>query len=78
MYRTTSYNCCGKNVGPARTIFKHRLEEKKIYYTSGPAPWISPKNGTDPLVQDCGFFYASECRSKQAGRTKADVAEVTT
>jgi hypothetical protein len=31
------------------------------------------KNGTGPRAQGCGFF-ASECGSKQAGRTKADVA----
>jgi hypothetical protein len=32
------------------------------------------KNGTSPAAQGCGVFNASECRSKQAGRTKADVA----
>jgi hypothetical protein len=32
------------------------------------------KNGTDPVAQGCGGFYASECGSKQAGRAKADVA----
>jgi hypothetical protein len=32
------------------------------------------KNGTSPAAQGCGGSYASEYGSKQAGRTKADVA----
>jgi hypothetical protein len=66
--------CCGKNVRPARTRLKPRwLEERKIYYTSGPAPGSLQKwhwRGNSGLWG----FYFSECRSKQVGRTKADVA----
>jgi hypothetical protein len=32
------------------------------------------KNGNGPAAEGCRVFYASECRSKQVGRTKADVA----
>jgi hypothetical protein len=63
-----------KNVGPARTRLKPRwLEERKIYYTSRPAPG-SLQKWHQPLTSGPWGFYASGCRSKQAGRTKADVA----
>jgi hypothetical protein len=32
------------------------------------------KNGTGPKAEGCRGFYASECGSKQVGRTKANVA----
>jgi hypothetical protein len=32
------------------------------------------KNGTSPAAQGCGVFNASECGTKQVGRTKADMA----
>jgi hypothetical protein len=51
------------------------LEERKIYYSSEPASWISPKMAL-ALSSGLRGFYASDCGSKQAGRTKADVAVI--
>jgi hypothetical protein len=49
------------------------LEERKIYYTSRPAPGYLQK-WHQPHSSRLWGFYASECRSKQAGRTIANTA----
>jgi hypothetical protein len=49
------------------------LEERKIYYTSGPASG-SLQKWHRPHSSRLQGFYASDCRSKQVGRTKANVA----
>jgi hypothetical protein len=55
--RIVAWSCCGKNVGPVRTRLKHRwLEERKIYYASRPAPWISPKMAPAPQLKAAGFL----------------------
>jgi hypothetical protein len=67
-------DCCRKNVRPARTRLKPRwFEERKIYYASEPAPGSLQKWHL-PYSSGLQGFYASECGSKQAGRTKADMA----
>jgi hypothetical protein len=49
--------CCGKNVRQVRTRLKPRwLEERKIYYTSRPAPWISPKMAPALQLKTMGFL----------------------
>jgi hypothetical protein len=49
--------CCRKNVRPARIRLKPRcLEERKIYYASGPAPWISPKVALARQLKAAGFL----------------------
>jgi hypothetical protein len=49
-----------------------RLEEKKIYYTSGSAPGYF-QNGADPETVWVGF-YTEKSSSKQAGSAEAEVA----
>jgi hypothetical protein len=72
--RAVGSGCCRKNVRPVRTRLKPRwLEERKIYYTSGSAPG-SLQKWHWPCSSWLRGFYVSECGSKQAGRTKADVA----
>jgi hypothetical protein len=58
--------CFGKNVRPRRTRLKPRwLEERKIYYTSGPAPWISPKNGNGPAAQGYRVFMPQNAEASK-------------
>jgi hypothetical protein len=49
--------CCGKSAGPARARLKLRwLEQRKIYYARGPAPWISPKMAPALQLKDAEFL----------------------
>jgi hypothetical protein len=45
------------------------LEERKIYYTSGPAPWISPKMAPALQLKAEGFLMPQNAEaSKQEGQ----------
>jgi hypothetical protein len=67
--------CCRKNNGPVRRDSKPDAWRKGIFiYASGSAAGSLLKGQHWPFSSGLLGFYASECGSKQAGRTRADGA----
>jgi hypothetical protein len=67
-------SCCGKNVRPARTRLKPGGWRKGRFITPVGHHPGSLQKWHQPCSSRLRGFYASECRSKQAGRTTINVA----